>query len=182
MYVFGDNEMGTTGNPSNGEDYGTFSLFADNEWIKNAIDTDPALMGTLLAGDVNRDSEVSGDGTGPVGSDDVSAFVAGWLSENRFQSADDGLITAGDWNTWGLGDLNLDGRTSLADALILHNELLANGSDSGLDFGLLAGGTTVPEPTAITLLGLATVGLILIRRQKRPSFGHRHLPQSLSQE
>jgi hypothetical protein len=156
MYVFGDNTS------QGGTNWGTFNLFADNEWIKNAIDTDSNLMGTLQTGDVNRDGMVSGDGTGDALSDDVAAFVAGWLSENRIIGAH-GSIAVGDWNTWGQGDLNLDGRTTLADALILHNALLTNGS-AGLDFGLLAGGPAVPEPAAFVLLAIAMTGFLCSRR------------------
>ena len=74
--------------------------FSDNAWIKNEIDTDPNLLGTLQAGDVNRDGSVDGD--------DVTAFVAGWLKEKRFDGVHNSM-TAGDWETWGWGDMNHDG-------------------------------------------------------------------------
>ncbi|MCO6046946.1 LamG domain-containing protein [Aeoliella sp. ICT_H6.2] len=161
MYVFGDNSD-ITGTPS-GDDYGSFDLFTDNEWIRNAILNDSNLNGILKAGDVNRDGFVSGDGTGPSASDDVTAFVDGWLSQNVLVGAHRS-VTVGDWNTWGQGDLNLDGRTSLADALILHNELLAAGA-AGLDFGLLAGETVVPEPSAVTLIALALISMAAVQRR-----------------
>ena len=72
LYVFGDNS-----DVVGGQDYGTFNLFTDNEWIANQIDQAP-LNGTLLPGDVNRDGVVDVAG-------DVPAFVAGWLSENRIE-------------------------------------------------------------------------------------------------
>ena len=89
MYVFGDNTA------VGGQDYGTFDLFADNAWIANEIAT-TVPGGVLLPGDVNKDGQVNGDGTGPVASDDVSAFVAGWLSKNILPA-----LTAAPW--WEIG-------------------------------------------------------------------------------
>ena len=147
MYVFGDNTS------DGGQNYGSFDLFADNEWIANEISKSP-LNGTLLPGDVNRDGAVTQAG-------DVPAFVAGWLSVNRLEGAHND-VAAGDWNTWGQGDMNHDGITNLDDAFILH-EALVLASGVGLDFSLLAA-AAVPEPSTLSLLGVVIGGLWLRRR------------------
>lgn len=158
MYVFGDNSS------QGGQNYGTFDLFADNEWIANEIaNTVPG--GILQPGDVNKDGSVNGDGSGPVGSDDVSAFIAGWLSENTLPAVN-GTLAAGDWNTWDNGDMNHDGVTDLGDAFILHEALKGAGL-AGLDFSLLA--ATVPEPSSALLVSLSTIFVLGSRRGRRQS-------------
>ena len=57
MYVFGNNETGTPGNLTDGENWGTFDLFADNDWIANQIAT-TVPGGVLDPGDVNKDGEI----------------------------------------------------------------------------------------------------------------------------
>lgn len=140
MYVFGNNETGVIGNVADGEDWGTFELFIDNEWIaQQIIATVPG--GVLQPGDVNKDGQIT--------SADVDAFVDGWLSVNLFTGAH-GTLTAGDWGTWNKGDMNHDGITDLDDAFILHGALVSAGL-GGLNFSLLDGSTTVPEPSALVL-------------------------------
>ena len=121
----------------------------------------PLEPSALLVADVNKDGSVSGDGTGPAASDDVSAFVAGWLSENIMEGAHNSVYV-GDWLTWEDGDMNHDGITDLADAYILHTALLDN-TGVGLDFSLLTG--VVPEPSSFALLAVAVGGLLLRRRK-----------------
>lgn len=151
MYVFGNNEMGSPGNLADGEDWGTFDLFEDNEWIKTQIiNTVPG--GVLNDGDVNKDGEID--------QADVSAFVAGWKSRKVMLGAHS-TLTVGDWNTWGNGDMNHDGVTDLADAFILHQALIS-ATGNGLDFGLLSG-EAVPEPTTLAVLVLAVVPTMLMR-------------------
>ncbi|WP_197528327.1 PEP-CTERM sorting domain-containing protein [Aeoliella mucimassa] len=145
MYVFGNNETGSSGVLSDGEDWGTFDLFADNDWIAMEI-ANSVPGGVLEPGDVNKDGEVD--------SLDVDAFVLGWKYENVMTGAHS-VMTVGDWNTWDKGDMNHDGITNLADAFILHQALVAN-TGVGLDFGLLAD-TTVPEPSSVVLLAIGAV-------------------------
>jgi hypothetical protein len=150
MYVFGNNETGTPGLLSDGENWGTFDLFADNEWIaREILTTVPG--GILEPGDVNKD--------GMVNQADVDAFVDGWLSINLFDAAH-GTLTAGDWNTWDKGDMNHDGITDLDDAFILHGALLSAGM-GGLNFSLLDGPISVPEPSAF-VLGILALGMFWI--------------------
>ncbi len=151
MYVYGDN----------GTNYGTFDLFADNDWIANEIAT-TVPGGVLTGGDVNKDGSVNGDGTGAVGSDDVSAFIAGWRSENVVQD-----ITVGDWLTWDNGDLNHDGRTSFADWFILRAN---HPNGPALNLSALVGAANVPEPSSMVLAGLALAGIGLGRFRSRKGF------------
>ncbi|MBN1853989.1 MAG: PEP-CTERM sorting domain-containing protein [Pirellulales bacterium] len=150
MYVFGDNSSQT--GPPAGQNYGTFDLFTDNDWIVNKIGTSVP-GGVLVPGDVNRD--------GAVNNGDVTAFVTGWLSEKRLEGAHNDT-RVGDWETWGWGDMDHDGIVYLADAFILHEALLAAGQ-GGLDFSLLNGGA-VPEPSSLLLVVVGVVFIAGIRR------------------
>jgi hypothetical protein len=140
LYVFGNNIA------QGGQNYGTFNLFDDNEWIANAIASLP--NGTLQPGDLDKD--------GNIDQDDIDDYMAGWGSENRFQGAHNAL-TVGDWLTWEQGDLNHDGVNDLNDAFIMHNALI-NAGLGGLDFSQLG---AVPEPSAMCLLGGAIGGIAL---------------------
>jgi len=122
---------------------GPFDLFTDNEWIANEISNLPG--GVLLPGDVDR------DGTVEI-VDDVNAFVAGWLSENRLVGAHNEILV-GDWNTWGQGDMNHDGRTDLRDWRIINaaNPALGAAIDSAL--------SVVPEPSSVILLGISLLAI-----------------------
>lgn len=147
MYVYGDNTS------EGGENYGTFDLFADNEWIADQIANDPVLQGTLLPGDANKDGVVNGDGSGDPASDDVAAFVAGWGTANVLQGAHN-QIAVGDWLTWEAGDFNHDGVTNFTDWYMLRANHV---SPASLDLGeLLGGGTQVPEPSSLMM----TCGLL----------------------
>ena len=106
------------------------------------LDLDGTVRGLIvgppngIVADLNQDGIVAGNGAGPAASDDVTAFLAGWLSEGR------GSIAA----RYLRGDLNLDGTTDLADWAILNRENPAMGAAA------MARLTNVPEPTAFVLL------------------------------
>jgi glucose/arabinose dehydrogenase len=107
-----------------------------------------------IAGDVNQDGIVNGDGTGSWTSDDVTAFVAGWLTR--------GWQT--NYDRFTHGDMNFDGRTNLTDWYILGT----NHADVGsLDLAALIEGRNVPEPTLIASLVTACVGILARRRGAR---------------
>lgn len=89
-----------------------------------------------IAGDINQDGVLTGDGTGPVGSDDVSAFLAGWLTEGAGGIAD----------RYARGDLNCDGVTNLGDWAILNT---ANRELGRAAFQRVVG---VPEPASAAML------------------------------
>ena len=112
-----------------------------------------------IVGDVNLDGIVSGDGTGAVMLDDVSAFVAGWQSNNG--------LGRGTLTSWKSGDMNRDGRTDVVDFLRLRGAL--NGPIADSAFAALFGGSVVPEPSALLLAILACGALLGSARRRRRS-------------
>jgi hypothetical protein len=150
MYVFGDNSSDPLSPP--GQDYGTFNLFSDNDWIASQIALIPS--GILKPGDVNRD--------GSVNQSDVTAFASGWKKEKRLKGSLN-TIMVGDWETWGWGDLNLDGVVDLHDALILDQQL-SPGSGSGLDLAAVIRGS-VPEPATLMLVCVGFLAMAFRRRR-----------------
>jgi hypothetical protein len=128
--------------------WGTFNLGTDNDYVVSR---------NLVAGDVNGDGVVNGTGTGPSNTDDVSFFIAHWLDERRVNNFVIGDLTS----RTTLGDLNFDGRTTLADWAILRN---AHAGGASLDLAALIAG--VPEPSSVTLLGLALVAAAVRRRRR----------------
>jgi hypothetical protein len=124
-----------------------------------------------VLGDVNLDGVVSGNGTGPAQTDDVTAFVAGWRYDNS--------AGAGDYVSWTHGDLNHDGKTNVDDFLLLRGAL--NGPISAAALNSLFGdhspsdgpGNAVPEPFTGSL---AVAAAALLAWGSRPS---RRLPRSM---
>ncbi len=103
-----------------------------------------------LTPDINGDGLVSGDGTGPFDSDDVTAFLAFWLQPN----------TLDDPNP---ADLNLDGVANLADWAIL------NAADPLMGQRLMNAVIDAPEPSGLHLLlcGLALPCWLRSRDRRR---------------
>lgn len=89
-----------------------------------------------VIGDINQDGILSGNGAGPAETDDVTAFVAGWLSHGGGSIAE----------RYARGDLNFDGTTNLADWGLL------NTASSTLGSAVLARLSQVPEPATLALL------------------------------
>lgn len=121
-----------------------------------ATTTEGSIIGIPLApngieGDVNQDGVVSGDGTGPAASDDVTAFVQGWMTSGHSSVP----------QAYGKGDLNLDRTTDLDDWIILHQ------LDPAMALSALAAIQSIPEPSTV-LIALAAclpASLLRIRRQ-----------------
>jgi lysophospholipase L1-like esterase len=105
-----------------------------------------------VVGDVNQDGVVS-TGSGNPFDDDVAAFLLGWRSDTSGLSQLDRTL---------LGDLNIDGVTSLADAFILHGAFQAQGL--AFPFEALS---TVPEPTSLALCVAALSGIVLLNCYKQ---------------
>ena len=146
LYVFGDNTS------EGGQDFGTFDLFSDNDWIANQIAQAP-LNGTLQMGDVNRDGSVTVAG-------DVTPFVSNWLSQNVLEGWNNELITVGDWNTWAQGDMNLDGRVNLEDWALI------NAANPAVGAAIASALSAVPEPTSMLRATLATLTIGAARRRR----------------
>ncbi len=175
------NQMLTYANQSKDKAvYGNGSTFADlsyyNKPYQGSICDVMLTCGNYSSvGDVNLDGIVSGDGTGPVQSDDVAAFIAGWKYDNG--------KGGGNYLSWTHGDLNHDGITNVSDFLLLRSAL--NGQISGAALTMLFGsdapdfsiddGSTVPEPSAAFLaiaiavfFACGTWGRICVRFTERP--------------
>lgn len=140
MFVWGDNSS-EQGDPA-GQDFGSFNLLEDNPVIAAALAGAPAA-------DVNLDGVVSGDGTGPAASDDVTAFVEGWRFETQVPDSFSNVpVAVGDLISRQNGDLNLDGRVDLRDWIIVNNAEPELAVGIGQALGFIS---TIPEPSALAL-------------------------------
>lgn len=138
--------------------YGNYTTFADLQFYRNEI---LAIMNDhpydLVMGDVNLDGSVVGNGTGPVATDDVSAFIAGWQDDNE--------TGTGTYASWLKGDLSGDGKTGVADFFLLRSALNSVGAGAGLSLASLGVGG-VPEPSSL-LLTLAGAAILTCWRSRR---------------
>ena len=122
--------------------YGDLTTFADLLDYRNSIySIINSHQAYSLPGDLNLDGVVSGNGTGSVTTDDVTAFVQGWGSQQA----------TGDINSWKKGDLNLDGKVDVLDFLMLRQAFNASGSGVSLQslsalVGQGGGTGAVPAP------------------------------------
>lgn len=135
MFVFGTSDAPGSVN------YGTFSLDPDNDFA--------AFKLTGIPGDIN--------GSGGFTSADVTAFLAGWRFDNRLNG-----VRIGDLNSFGKGDLNLDGITDIKDLAIIQNLLPAAGLPL-IDASQLG----IPEPASVGLFLLAGAVVAHAARRSR---------------
>ena len=149
LFVMGDNSNDP--GPPPGEDYGTFDLATDNEFVADAL-------ASITTGDLTGDDRVLGDGSGGP-NDDVAVFIANWGFTNDLNG-----VVAGDLVTRAQGDLNLDGITDFADWFILRAN---HEAPAGLDLVALLGGSgQVPEPSSVVLVASLAGVAVLIRRRR----------------
>ncbi|MGI9456088.1 MAG: PEP-CTERM sorting domain-containing protein, partial [Aeoliella sp.] len=163
LFLWGDNSdqlgadgvAGGTNGPgglnADGQNWGALNLDTDNDFIA-------AL--NLQAGDATGDGSVLGDGSGGV-NDDVAFFIDHWRDQQLL-----GDTVIGDLNSrQNQADFNYDGITDIADWLILRANHPTPGS---LNLGaLLNGRTSVPEPSSVILLTLASAGAWFAVRKRR---------------
>lgn len=139
--------------------YGNWTAFADlsePHYYQQIADL-RAQSNYSIMGDINLDGVVSGNGSGPWESDDVTALFQGW----GYQKDEANILT------WKMGDLNQDGITNLADYVLLRNAL--GGAFAG-GFGGASGAggvSTVPEPRSWLLLLSIFGGLWWLFRPRR---------------
>ena len=131
--------------------FGNHTAISDLASYRDEIEFRRALVPYSVMGDINLDGLVQGDGTGPWESDDVTAFVDGWLSAQPIADID----------SWKKGDLNRDGITNLSDFILLRSAL----PETAALASLLAG-AHVPEPSSLTLTLVALSGWIACRRRR----------------
>jgi len=142
MYVLGTSDAGTA--------YGSYSFVEDNAIAAAELGPSPNLV------DVNRDGSVSGDGTGPAATDDVTAFVEGF---DFFNLVNGQLV--GDLNTIEKGDVNVDGIVNLTDWLAV------NAANPAVGAAILRALNAVPEPSSGLLAIASLVGCNVLRRARR---------------
>ena len=105
------------------------------------ISSESVTIAPALVGDINGDGVVAGDGMGPMGTDDVTAFIAGWMKPSSAEIR---------------SDINFDGITDIFDA-VLFNRALIDAGASPFPAELLA---AVPEPGSMALMLLGVLGLL----------------------
>jgi hypothetical protein len=136
---------------ANNANYGPLNLGVDNEWIaQQLVGKNPA--------DVNLDGVVSGNGTGPAATDDVTKLIQGYRSRRLV-----GGVQVGDWISRQQGDLNFDGIVDLGDAFMLRQWLVA-ATGFVLDLSVL-NGAGVPEPSSLALAA-GSIALLAARRRR----------------
>ena len=119
--------------------------------------TAPHFLLNGIAGDINQDGYVNGDGTGPIDQDDVAAFLAYY----RFPTA----TLANTYEKVTHGDLNLDGRTDLLDWIILYQN---HENSVGLNLASLLASHQVPEPAVLpTLLSGLLLAVVILNRRRQ---------------
>lgn len=115
--------------------------------------TAPQFVLNGIAGDVNQDGQVNGNGLGPLETDDITAFITYYATT--------GYPTA--YEQFTHGDMNFDGRTDILDWYIL---LSNHENASGLNLAALLNGESVPEPATLAIWALV-IGVAGSRRRPR---------------
>ncbi|MEX0643399.1 MAG: dockerin type I domain-containing protein [Pirellulales bacterium] len=139
---------------------GNASFFADLSYYNQAYsqsicDHMRSCGNYSIMGDVNIDENVDAA--------DITAFINGWRKDSGFST--------GDYVTWKQGDLNLDGKTDVADFFLLRQALGATGNGTALADAMAASlfGIAVPEPASAILVLLAVGSCCATTRRRRLS-------------
>jgi hypothetical protein len=110
-----------------------------------------------ILGDVNQNGIFSGDGTGPVATDDFSAFLAYWNKRDL-----PGIF--GTRESYMNGDLNLDGKVDLKDAFLMRKYLIENPFPPERLESLQK---IVPEPGSAALVSMAIAFCLATRMSQQ---------------
>ena len=141
--------------------FGDWTAFSDlsNPHYNQQIAGKRAQSNYSALGDINLDGIVSGTGAGVWATDDVTAFVQGWLYEQA----------EGDILSWKKGDLNQDGITDLNDFALLRTALGGSIATADLQYLLsgAGGAASVPEPGSFVLILGIFSGLLWLFRPRR---------------
>ena len=143
----------------NGANWGEFLLEEDNAYIANLVSN-----GTLVAGDVNGDGMVNGNGTGLAANDDVRFF----LEHYRDQRSVDGFVVGDLESRTMMGDLDYSGTTDLRDWYLLVQNHEDSAAAAAINFVALVGSTQAPEPTSLALFLTAFGAFGVARSRRRP--------------
>jgi hypothetical protein len=136
---------------------GNYTTFADLSYYRNEIlNIMNSHPGFSVNGDLNLDGVLSGDGTGPASTDDVTAFVQGWGWQQGSANV----------NSWKKGDLNLDGTVNVNDFFAMRTALVTANLGAGASALSQMLGSAVPEPTSVFLAACA-FGFGLSWRRRR---------------
>ena len=141
IFVLGTSDAGTS--------FGEYDFVSDNARAIDVLGASPNLA------DINRDGSVSGNGTGPAASDDVTAFVNGW----QFRNFASGRLLGG-LNTISRGDINVDGIVNIDDWALI------NAASPAVGAAILNSLAAVPEPSSC-LLAIAGLMACVCRRTPR---------------
>ena len=140
--------------------YGDTTTFADLSYyrgmINDIINAHPDSSVTVM-GDLNLDGIVSGDGTGPAATDDVTAFIQGWGTHQ----------STGNLISWQKGDLNQDGIVDVSDFLLLRTAFNSAGAGAAVSSLTAFVDGAVPEPSSVMLAAIGAAALAMFCRRSR---------------
>jgi hypothetical protein len=135
--------MSVYGTSTGSTAYGSYNFASENAFADFTL--------TGVPGDINH--------SGTLTDADKTAFIAGWMSRKVVNG-----LQIGDLQTFGQGDLNLDGITNIFD-LAMMQDALSGAGIGAITAADLAG--SVPEPSTGMLILLAAAAASSIRLSRR---------------
>ena len=135
--------MSVYGTSTGSTAYGSYNFASENAFAEFTL--------TGVPGDINH--------SGALTDADKTAFIAGWMNRKVVNG-----LQIGDLQTFGQGDLNLDGITNIFD-LAMMQDALSGAGIGAITAADLAG--SVPEPSTGMLILLAAAAASSIRSGRR---------------